>query len=317
MAGDNKSQSQFKREPAVRIFAQELSQTSLSTGKDEGEKADRFTPTYAFSPTGARINRAFLVGTLTEVEEMETSNSTFIKGRLVDATGAIGIMAGQFQPEVASTLRELAGKLPVFVAVVGKPNIYKPKDGGSYTSIRPEDIHVVDEKIVETWTSETAKRTLERIKILKEAMTTGKGSEELKSVIAAYSPNIEELKHMVRVAIGKASPTEYIPKNNGDGGGAKSSQTAPAGEQTKPPATASPAQTPAQAPNNGNMDAAHALLKDMCALSEDGTVGGSTFVDRLVQRKLASPDTALSLIKSVMDQGLAYEPKMGRLKAVA
>jgi len=317
MAGDNKSQ--FKREPAVRIFAQELSQTSLSTGKDEGEKADRFTPTYAFSPTGAKINRAFLVGTLTEVEEMETSNSTFIKGRLVDATGVIGIMAGQYQPEVASTLREMAGKLPVFVAVVGKPNIYKPKDGGSYTSIRPEDIHVVDEKIVEIWTSETAKRTLERIRILKEAMTTGKGSEELKSVIAVYTPKIEELKHMVRVAIGKASPNEYIPKNNGDGGGVKAEQTAPAGEQTKgeqakPPATA---QAPPQVPNNGNAEAAHALLKDMCALSEDGTVGGSTFVDRLVQRKLASPDTALSLIKSVMDQGLAYEPKMGRLKAVA
>jgi len=314
MAGDNKTQ--FKREPAVRIFAQELSQTSLSTGKDEGEKADRFTPTYAFSPTGARINRAFLVGTLTEVEEMETSNSSFIKGRLVDATGAIGIMAGQYQPEVASTLRELAGKLPVFVAVVGKPNIYKPKDGGSYTSIRPEDIHVVDEKIVETWTSETAKRTLERIKILKEAMATGKGSDELKSVIAAYTPNIEEMKHMVRVAIGKASPNEYIPKNNGDGSSAKSPQTAPAGEQTKPPAQSAPATT-AQAPANANAEAAHALLKDMCALSEDGTVGGSTFVDRLVQRKLASPDTALSLIKSVMDQGLAYEPKMGRLKAVA
>jgi RPA family protein len=315
MAEDNRSQ--FKREPAVRIFAQELSQTSLSTGKDEGEKADRFTPTYAFSPTGARINRAFLVGTLTEVEEMETSNSTFIKGRLVDATGAIGIMAGQYQPEVASTLRELAGKLPVFIAVVGKPNIYKPKDGGSYTSIRPEDIHVVDEKIVETWTAETAKRTMERIKILKEAMATGKGSEELKSVLAAYSPNIEELKHMVRVAIGKASPTEYRPKNNGDGCGAKSSRTAPASEQTKPPASAAPAQPPVQSLDNGNTDAAHALLKDMCDLSEDGTVGGSTFVDRLVQRKLASPDTALSLIKRVMDRGLAYEPKMGRLKAVA
>jgi RPA family protein len=311
MAEDNRSQ--FKREPAVRIFAQELSQTSLSTGKDEGEKADRFTPTYAFSPTGARINRAFLVGTLTEVEEMETSNSTFIKGRLVDATGGISIMGGQYQPEVARALRELAGKLPVFVAVVGKPNIYKPKDGGSYTSIRPEDIRVVDEKIVETWTAETAKRTLERIKILKETMTTGKGSEELKSVIAAYSPNIEELKHMVQVAIGNASPAENRPKNNGDGGCAKSSQTAPAGEQAKAPASA---QTPAQAPK-ANADAAHALLKDMCALSEDGTVGGSTFVDRLVQRKLASPDTALSLIKSVMDQGLAYEPKMGRLKAVA
>ena len=42
----------------------------------------------------------------------------------------------------------------------------------------------MEEKIVETWTSETAKRTTERIKILKEAMATGKCSEELNSVIA-------------------------------------------------------------------------------------------------------------------------------------
>jgi RPA family protein len=316
MADDNGSY--FKREPAVRLFAQELSQTSLSTGKEEGKKADRFAPAYSFSPTGAKINRIFIVGALTEVDEIETQNATFVKARLVDSTGGIGIMAGQFQPEAVSVLRELAGKLPAFVAVVGKPNIYKPADGGSYTSIRPEDIHVVDEKIAEIWTSDTAKRTLERIKILKEAMAAGKCSEELKSVIAAYSPNIEELKHMVKVGIGKAALTEYRPKNNGDGSGAKTSQTAPAGEQTKAPTPPAPAQAPAQAPEiDESVKAAHALLKDMCALSEDGTVGGSAFADRLVQRKLASPDTALSLIKSVMDQGFAYEPQMGRLKAVA
>lgn len=305
------SQQQFKREPAVRIFAQELASVELTAGKEETEKADRFTPTYAFSPTGAKINRVFVCGVLTEVDEMETSSASFIKGRLVDATGAVGIMAGQYQPEVAVALRDMAGKLPAFVAVIGKPNIYKPKDGGCYVSIRPEDVRVVTEQIVETWTAETAKQTLDRIRRLKEAIASGKGSDEMKAVIAVYEPKIDNLKHMVLVAIGKAATTDYIPKTNGDGGGVKSSQTAPADEQAR-----LPAHVPAQTPNNENAEAAHALLKDMCALSEDGTVGGSTFVDRLVQRRLASPDTALSLIKSVMDQGLIYEPKMGRLKAV-
>lgn len=317
MAADEKAaQAQYKREPAVRVFAHEMSLTSLSATKDE-ETSDRFTPSYAYSPTGAKINRVFMVGTLTEVDEMGANDSNFVKGRLVDATGSINIMAGQYQPEVAGILRELAGNLPAFVAVVGKPNIYKPKDGGSYTSVRPEDIHVVDEKIVEMFTAETAKRTIERLKLLKQVIKTGDCTNpadhdkvvDLKAVIAAYNPNIDDLKHMVKVAIGKAAPKAQ----NGDGGVAKSQSAAP-GSTAKAPAKEEAQKVNSKDPN---VEAAFTLLRDMCALSEDGTVGGGVLVDRLVQRKLASPDTALTLIKNVMDQGLAYEPKMGRLKAVA
>jgi len=310
MAEDNKSQTQYKREPAVRLFAQELSQTTVAVSKDQGERADRFAPTYSYSPTGARINRVFIVGTLTEIDEIG-GDSNFIKGRLVDATGAINIMAGQYQPEVSGVLRRLSDKLPAFVAIVGKPNIYKPKDGGSYTSIRPESVQIVDQKAVEMFTAETAKRTVERISILKKAISDGNGSEDLKMVIAAYNPNIEDMKNMVRVAIGKIPPnTNSQTTTNGDGGGVKTQPPAPDKGVSKEAAKAEP-------PKDQNVISAHTLLKDMCALSEDGTVGGSVFVDRIVQRKLASADTALTLIKSVMDQGLAYEPRMGRLKAVA
>lgn len=310
MADDNKSQTQYKREPAVRLFAQELSQTTVAISKEQGDKADRFAPSYSYSPTGARINRVFIVGTLTEIDEIG-GESNFIKGRLVDATGAINIMAGQYQPEVSGILRRLADKLPAFVAIVGKPNIYKPKDGGSYTSIRPESVQIVDLKAFEMFTAETAKRTVERISLLKKAISSGNGSEDLKMVIAAYNPNIEDLMNMVRVAIGKIPlNTNSQTTTNGDGGGVKEQPPAPEKGVSKEAAKAEP-------PKDPNVISGHTLLKDMCALSEDGTVGGSVFVDRIVQRKLASADTALTLIKSVMDQGLAYEPKMGRLKAVA
>jgi len=311
---NSNSQQQFKREPAVRIFAQELAAVELTAGKEDGEKADRFTPTYAFSPTGAKINRVFVCGVLTEVDEMETSSASFIKGRLVDATGGVGIMAGQYQPEVAIALRDMAAKLPAFVAVVGKPNIYKPKDGGCYVSIRPEDVRVVTEQVVETWIGETAKQTLDRIRRLKEAITSGKGSDEMKAVIAVYEPKIDDLKHMVLVAVGKATPTDYIPKTNGDAGGVKSPQNPPKEQAKKPANASSSAQSDAL---KAAMEAGHALLKELCALAEDGTVGANAFCDRVVQRKLASPDTALTLVKGMMDTGLAYEPKMGRLKAVA
>ena len=311
-------EKQFKRETAVRIFTHELSQTQLQYGKDESQKSDRFTPTYAFSPTGAKINRVFVCGALTEVDEMETQNANFVKARLVDATGGISIMSGQYQPEVANTLRELADKTPVFVSVVGKPNIYRPSDGGCYVSIRPEDIHVVTAEVVETWTAETAKRTLERIKILKDAIVSGKCTEEMKAVIAAYDPKIDDLKRMVMIAIGKDTPMESKPETNGDGAGVKQPVNATKEEMTKTPAPTAP---PAKASTlkemvQANIEAGYGLLKELCSLSEDGTVGANAFSDRLVQRRLASPDTAMTLLKGIMDEGRAYEPKMGRIKAV-
>jgi len=309
---------QFKREIAVRIFTQELSQTQLQSGKDDSQKSDRFTPTYAFSPTGAKINRVFVCGTLTEVDDMETQNASFVKARLVDATGGISIMAGQYQPEVANMLRELADKTPVFVSVVGKPNLYRPSDGGCYVSIRPEDIHVVTTQVVETWTAETAKRTLERIKTLKDAIVSGKCTEDMKAVIAAYDPKIDDLKRMVMIAIGKEIPVDSRPETNGDGGGVKPQANVRKEEETTPPAPAAP---PVKASTlkemvQANIEAGYDLLKELCSLSEDGTVGANAFSDRLVQRRLASPDTAMTLLKGIMDEGRAYEPKMGRIKAV-
>lgn len=312
-------QLKFKREPAVRIFAHELSMTVLQLKKEENGRSDRFVPTYSYSPTGARINRVFVCGALTEIEEIDTQNTSFVKGRLVDPTGAITIMAGQYQPEVAATLRQLSDKIPVFAAVVGKLNIYKPQDGGCYVSIRPEDLHIVTGETVDTWIGETAERTVERIKALKELMAAGKYIEEQKAVISIYNPQIDELKQMVRVAIGKEASNDNNPGMDSGDGGVKKPDAAP-DEQIKPSESQSVkppvAQNATQEIKRSNIEAGYNLLKELCSLSEDGTVGGNTFADRLVQRKLASPDTAMNLVKGMMDGGMAYEARMGRLKAV-
>jgi RPA family protein len=314
------AEQKFKREPAIRIFAQELSHIEIQMEKSENGKGDRFTPSYCLSPTGAKINRVFMCGALTEVDEIDTQNASFIKGRLVDPTGAINIMAGQYQPEVAAILRQLSNNIPVFAAVVGKLNIYRPQDGGCYVSIRPEGLHVVTKEIVDIWIGETAKCTIERIKTLKELMVAGKYTEEEKAVISIYNPQIDELKRMVRIAIGKEVSSEYKPPemNNGDNS-AKKPSTSP-DEQTKtltsPPVASPVAQNVAQEINESNIGAGYNLLKELCSLSEDGTVGGNAFADRLVQRKLAFPDTAMTLIKGMMDGGMALEARMGRLKAV-
>src|SRR5450756_1658506 len=52
----------FFREVARRIFAQELKDSNLAS-RDE---SDQYAPQYVMTPTGAKVNRIFLVGTLTK-----------------------------------------------------------------------------------------------------------------------------------------------------------------------------------------------------------------------------------------------------------
>ena len=56
----------FYREVARRVFAQELRDSNLAS-KDE---SDQYAPQYILTPTGAKVNRIFLVGTLIEKEDI-------------------------------------------------------------------------------------------------------------------------------------------------------------------------------------------------------------------------------------------------------
>jgi RPA family protein len=152
----------FFREVARRVFAQELKDSNL-TSKDEN---DQYAPQYLLTPTGAKVNRIFLVGTLIEKEDIGT-DTEYWRGRVSDPTGSFLIYAGQYQPEAAQFLSEC--EAPAFVAVVGKTSTYTTDDGNVLTSIRPESIQSVDELTRDIWVLETAKQTLERIKALENS----------------------------------------------------------------------------------------------------------------------------------------------------
>jgi hypothetical protein len=66
---------------------------------------------------------------------------------------------------------------PAFVAVVGKPNLYKTEDGNIIISLRAESIQQVDEATRNLWVMDTARRTLERLTALKNAKTAPVSSE--------------------------------------------------------------------------------------------------------------------------------------------
>ncbi len=90
----------FIREVAHRIFAAEFKDANLQAR----EGSDQYSPQYLLTPTGAKCNRVFIVGTLTEKEDMGTE-SEFWRGRIVDPTGAFFVTAGQYQPEAAQVLQ--------------------------------------------------------------------------------------------------------------------------------------------------------------------------------------------------------------------
>jgi RPA family protein len=145
------------REVARRVFAREFNDATYTFKESDDERA----PVYVLLPTGARANRIFVVGTLTETEDVG-EDSEYWQGRVVDPNGdTFFVYAGQYQPDAAAMLREL--EPPAYVAIVGKPRTYETSEGDVNVSVRPESITSIDETTRDRWVVETAERTLDRI----------------------------------------------------------------------------------------------------------------------------------------------------------
>jgi RPA family protein len=169
------------REVAWRIFAFEFNRSNLYYSE-----GDERAPNYIITPTGVRCNRLFVVGVVTEIENIGAENNLW-RARIADPTGVFTVYAGQYQPEAAIFLSEL--NVPAYVSVVGKARKYEPGDGSVYTSIRPEEINHADEKLRDRWVLDTAERTLERIRIMEDALSSGLSGNELKDYLLKKGTN--------------------------------------------------------------------------------------------------------------------------------
>lgn len=152
------------RELAWRVFAKEYNESSYMHS-DGGDR----TPSYLITPLGAKINRLFIVGVVTEIENIGTDGKPNWRARVSDRTGTFFVYAGQYDPEVAQQLVNI--EPPAFVAVIGKPRIYQPENGTVLVSIRPERIQEVSRETCEYWMLETCKQMRSRLGAVKEAMT--------------------------------------------------------------------------------------------------------------------------------------------------
>ncbi|ERH01199.1 MAG: uncharacterized protein conserved in archaea [Halonotius sp. J07HN6] len=175
------------REVAQRVFAAEFNDASYTFKESDDDRA----PVYLLLPTGERANRVFIVGTLTETEDVGEDDE-YWRGRIVDPTGTFFAYAGQYQPEAASMLRDL--EPPAYVAVVGKPRTYETDEGDVNVSVRPESITEVDAATRDQWVVETADRTLDRIDAVGDAGNeyARMASEEYGDDATAYTDTVVE-----------------------------------------------------------------------------------------------------------------------------
>jgi RPA family protein len=164
-----------RREVAYRLFATEFEDADLSYSESDEERA----PNYVITPTGARINRMFVVGVLTEVEQV---SDDVLRGRVVDPTGAFVIYAGQYQPDEMAFLE--TADPPMFVAVTGKARTFQPDDSDRvFTSIRPESINEVDADTRDRWTVQAAAQTLDRIAHMAQALRREERGDDLRGLL--------------------------------------------------------------------------------------------------------------------------------------
>jgi uncharacterized protein len=176
------------REVAKRVFAKEFNASDLTYKESD----DQLAPAYLLTPTGAKCNRVFIVGTLTEKENIG-EDSEYWRARVTDPTGAFVLYAGQYSPEAAQSLSDM--EAPAFVAVIGKPRVYKTQEGEVLVSVRPEVVLPVDADTRDMWVLDTINATADRLIALKQ------GAEpDAAKALEHYHTDIAEYKEMLLTA---------------------------------------------------------------------------------------------------------------------
>ena len=309
------------------MFAYELNKSTLQVKED-----DESSPSYVISPTGAKINRIFVVGVLTEVENVRSSEDLW-RARIADPTGTFTVYAGKYQPEAAAFLAQ--AEVPQFVAVLGRARLYT-REETSYVSIWSKEINPTTETARNNWVITTAERTLDRVEALKIALSAGLQSNTLSTklldsdvnavladgitravlsyngsdVIADIVPVIASAIEAV-VEAREFTPANVDPQRARATDDAVISESEQGHEQTDGAATTreDSVATAALAKNKE-----HVLFK-----MNELDAGSGVPYDRLIETLEAQgldEDDVEEAVQELMDEGKCYEPKIGILKLI-
>ena len=153
-----------KRQPALHMFASEYGESTLSE-KGSGE----FDPSFVVTKLGSRVNRVIVAGLLERIEGRDVANGSVIyQGQLRDPSGINYFSVGDY---VSDSVKEMTIQLsarlesgePILVLMVAKTRLYQTEEGAIYTSLRPEEMCVIDAQRYASWLAKTSQSLMIRM----------------------------------------------------------------------------------------------------------------------------------------------------------
>jgi RPA family protein len=326
----------MKREPAWRVFAGEYNDATYEI-KGEAEMA----PSYIVTPLGAKINRVFVIGVLTDIENVSEGRD-LVRARISDPTGVFTVYSGSYQKVVTDALSNI--EAPAFVAVIGKVRTYSPEEGTLYVSIRPEKIMEVTAIVRDKWILETCKNTKDRIEAVLEAMKMEDSNEfELKKL--GYSKELCEgiiaaIKHYEHIDLEKYvrlihESLQYLTPGKKELPDLKTKEDKVEKDQTKIKTTENeiseepdisiqetekPMETNAIAIKEEEEQSSDFIETEDTVLSiikENEGENGAQWdtITEKCSKKGIDRDNVEEALTSLMDKGLVYEPVLGIIKS--
>jgi RPA family protein len=319
------------REVAWRVFAGELNDSSLVvTGEEER------APTYVITPLGAKVNRVYVVGVITDLENVGSPEEPMWRAKIIDPTGTTYISAGQFQPEAALAMSKLT--VPGFAAIIGKVRVYSPEEGVMYISIRPETVKAVDKATRDAWVLSGCVSLKQRLDAASEVAKMDDPSAE-GLVKLGYSQNLADGMISAMAHYGEVPMDKYhtmlidslrylIPEEGG-------SQELPEPKVVKemeqpdeydefeesidtPPRP--PAMEPEPAPKEVNdeelTDAEEKLLNIINA--EDPKAAGldCSVLEKAAKKAGVKKEAFEEAFEGLLEKGLVYEPMLGKIRKI-
>ena len=273
------------REPSWRIFAAEYNDaTHVIHGT--GEKA----PKFVITPLGAKINRVYVVGVLTDVENIAKEGIRW-RARIADPTGIHNVYAEPFNPEAASMLSDM--DVPSYVAVSGKARIYEPEEGSVYLSVRAEIVKNVDANLRDLWVLEAARNMKMRIDAVREAISMSVPSVR----------QLIELGYPSRVAEGVVEAVKFYGDIDIDHYEILLREALNYLVEGK------------METRKDLKEVEDKIMDIMRSMAEQDAVEWDDVVSKAVEDGISKED-AEDAIASLMDKGLIYEPELGKLKLI-
>jgi uncharacterized protein len=315
----------MKRETAWRVFAGEYNDATFEI-KGEGE----MTPSYIVTPLGAKVNRVFIIGVLTDVENI-SEDGDLVRAHISDPTGVFTMYSGSYQKEITDTLSKI--EVPAFVAVIGKVRTYTPEEGTLFVSVRPEKILEVSSDIRDKWILETCKNTKERIEAVLEAIKLGDSSESnLKNIgvskdlsegifaaIKHYGHNInlEKYVRLIHESLQYLRPGQDDIADLKNKKQEKIEKTEFNKELTETDPQEEKSETVEQSEDKDNSEDYAEIEKTVFETIREieGKDGASwDSITEKCEKKGLNRDNVEEALTSLMDKGLIYEPVLGTIK---